>query len=94
MYKLSNNSSIIRLIDGAIIPNDPANADYQLYLTWLSKGNIPAPADIVSINELNAPIIVQLYNLDIKTIRALRENDVLRIASLNTQAASLRLLLK
>lgn len=32
---------IKRLTDNAFIPFDPANADYQKYLTWLAKSNTP-----------------------------------------------------
>ena len=46
MYKLLYNSTcILRLADGASIPSNPQNADYQDYLSWLDAGNTPEPAD-------------------------------------------------
>ena len=52
MYQLFPNhpifgqpKSIRRIFDGACIPFDPANTDYQAYLAWLNEGNVPEPAE-------------------------------------------------
>jgi hypothetical protein len=39
------DSAISRIADGARIPFDPANTDYQQYLKWLEEGNTPEPAE-------------------------------------------------
>lgn len=41
----SLSSTVLRMQDEAYIPNDPANRDYQDFLTWLAAGNIPDPPD-------------------------------------------------
>ena len=36
--------TVQRMSDGAFVPFDPANRDYQEYLAWQSEGNEPDPA--------------------------------------------------
>jgi hypothetical protein len=43
MYKLTQFPEIQRMVDGAFIPPDPANTDYQQYLEWIAAGNTPDP---------------------------------------------------
>jgi len=50
MYKLKENFTggldfVIRTTDGAVIPFDPANTDYQAFLAWKEQGNEPLPAE-------------------------------------------------
>ena len=52
MYKLlpdhpvlGKAQNIIRIKDGASIPMNPDNTDYQAYLVWVAEGNTPLPAE-------------------------------------------------
>jgi hypothetical protein len=51
MYMGQQNTAILRS-DGACIPPDESNTDYQAYLKWLAEGNTPLPAD-----ELQLPVV-------------------------------------
>ena len=39
----AQSNTIVRDEDGAFIPTDPDNVDYQAYLAWLDEGNEPTP---------------------------------------------------
>ena len=41
--KQPNKEEVIRWPDGALIPFDPDNIDYQQYQEWLAAGNTPSP---------------------------------------------------
>jgi hypothetical protein len=44
MTNAPSQTIIVRNEDGAFIPFDPDNIDYQDYLAWLAEGNEPTPA--------------------------------------------------
>ena len=45
MTNTTSTNQIKRIADGAVIPFDPANTDYQEYLEWVAEGNTPEEAE-------------------------------------------------
>ena len=41
---IANSTSVTRRADNAIIPDDPANRDWQQYQQFLADGGVPDPA--------------------------------------------------
>jgi len=44
-YRLMQDNLGVVRSDGAIIPADNANTDYQAYLEWVAEGNTPEEAE-------------------------------------------------
>jgi len=55
-YKNIYMSDCIQRSDGACIPPDPANTDYQAYLAWLEAGNTPEPAETPAAEPAAEPV--------------------------------------
>lgn len=72
-YQISKDLSLIlRLCDGAHIPPDPANKDYQEYLAWLEEGNEPLPPDPLPEPEpLTAQQKLEAAGLSIEELKGL-----------------------
>ena len=74
MYKLTNNTSIIRKHDNASIPADDGNTDYQAYLVWVAEGNVAEVADIfVQPNPRKAEIIKEIEVIEKKKLRSMSD---------------------
>ena len=41
---IAGSTSVVRDVDGATVPCDPRNCDWQTYQAWLAAGNAPNPA--------------------------------------------------
>ncbi len=75
MYQLMDGG-VKRLYDGAFIPINPDNTDYQLYSQWLADGNIPLPAEapiLPSVNKTLQEVLVRLDEIE-KRLPPKREN--------------------
>jgi len=60
-YQLTKNADcVIRLSDGACIPVDEGNRDYQAYLDWCAAGGVPSPVPNVTVNDIVAEFLPQL----------------------------------
>lgn len=60
MYKKNQTGQIIRISDGAFIPQDEKNNDYQDFLKWQAKGNSPTQ-DVESQKEKNQKKINSVF---------------------------------
>lgn len=98
MYKLTNSTLIIRILDGAYIPDSADNSDREEYLSWLAKGNTPEPADPAP-SKRPADIAARLAQIDAESVRPLRAKvagtdtaeDDDKLKALDAEAKSLRL---
>jgi hypothetical protein len=56
MYQIIHLSDwVLRVSDGAMIPPDPKNRDYQDLLAWIAAGNVIAPANIPMVDTNLSP---------------------------------------
>ena len=56
-YSAIANSTSIRRSDGAFIPADPENLDYQAYLAWCAAGNTPTAVPLAGAQQQQIDVI-------------------------------------
>jgi hypothetical protein len=85
MYKLISSEVVQRTSDGAFIPLDEGNADYQEYQYWLANGNTPLPADSIDFRVVIQQQIERLEQQQISGMaRATREFMLLSMQAMAT----------
>lgn len=60
-YTVINEKTVSRNSDGAIIINEPTNADWPEYIAWLAKGNVADQRKSILSQELMAQFTVEDY---------------------------------
>lgn len=69
-------NSVLRLSDGASIPPDMDNKDWQNYQTWLADGNEPLPAEPISLDIRRSDALAQLLaKRDAELTKVVMSND-------------------
>lgn len=74
MYKrIKNSTSILRIADGAHIPNDAGNRDWNEYVEWVGNGNLPDP---VPVEPIKIPASVTMRQARLALLAAGKLADV------------------
>jgi hypothetical protein len=63
-YKIDGRGIIVRNEDNALIPKDPKNVAYQMYLDWRAEGNAPTVEDPIMEDDLFRPFGVNLERIE------------------------------
>jgi len=85
-YKLTDSKCVIRVDDEAVIPEDPKNYDYIMYLKWAESGNAPIPAETKE-DSRKSRLKDKLADLYSKCVPALVDEDTVTLDALKVKIA-------
>jgi hypothetical protein len=63
-YRIDGRGIIVRNEDNALIPKDPKNVAYQIYLDWYAEGNRPIIEDPIVEDDMIRPFGVNLERIE------------------------------
>lgn len=84
-YRLTSGNAVIRVSDGATIPDDPRNADWQAYQAWLAVPNTPDPYVAPPSPPVYIPTATVLSRRTLAEYTAIRQAAAAQLAGGNGQ---------
>ena len=73
------------------VVDDAVAADWPHYRMNAARSGVEAFTPTPTAEAINAPILARLRDIDMRSIRALREGNTERITALESEAAALRM---
>lgn len=88
-YQLLSSGGVQRA-DGAVIPDDPHNADWQAFQAWKAAGNTPAPVPVPAV-QIPSEVSMRQARLALNAIDKLAAVDAVIAAMPEPQKTDARI---
>lgn len=93
MFSYVQNSPDTYLFNGRHIPIDPSNSDYRRLLRELDAGEAITnsfKAPVLAPGALTRSAVLELHQIDLRSIGPLRSGDTVAVAALEAEAQVIR----